>query len=160
LVSDIVVTKPPCACLPALRLNPRPSSFPRMPTRMSRKSARHAHTARIALWPRRRCGRGAYQAPGSALCTRHSAGRGNAHRAEPGFRSAHPGYSVAQRSRARRRPQRRLHEINGLREWFAQGVPAYLDAASQVLAVQMRTEGVEGVAASSGKRPPRWALPS
>lgn len=37
---------------------------------------------------------------------------------------------------------------------------AYLDEASEVFARQMRTEAVEGVAASRDKRKPQWAVPA
>ena len=40
------------------------------------------------------------------------------------------------------------------------GLTAYLDHASVVFARQMRSEAVEGVAASRAKRKPQWALPA
>lgn len=42
--------------------------------------------------------------------------------------------------------------------WQTEGLPRYLDAASQLFAQQMRTEAIEGVAASRAKRSPNWNL--
>ena len=71
-----------CAPLPTLhslscRLRPRPSSFPRMPTPMSRRAAPRARAARIAPWPQCRCERGACRALVSIKCIRRSAGWGS-----------------------------------------------------------------------------------
>lgn len=65
-------------------------------------------------------------------------------------RNAAPGATVA--------TKRMLREVNGLREWFERDRSTFLDGASLVLAAQMRTEAVEGVAASRDKRPAKWSL--
>jgi hypothetical protein len=55
------------------RLRPRRSSFPRMPTPMSRRAAPRARAARIAPWPQFHCGRGACRALVSIQCIRRNA---------------------------------------------------------------------------------------
>lgn len=49
-----------------------------------------------------------------------------------------------------------LRTMFNMESWQVEGLPCYLDAASQLFAQQMRTEAIEGVAASRAKRRPNW----
>ncbi len=49
-----------------------------------------------------------------------------------------------------------LQGLFGLDAWHQRDLTAYLDAASQTFAKQMRTEAIEGIAAAKGRRPAAW----
>lgn len=54
------------------------------------------------------------------------------------------------------RTKQMLRTTFDMESWQTEGLPRYLDAASQLFAQQMRTEAIEGVAASRAKRRPNW----
>lgn len=50
-----------------------------------------------------------------------------------------------------------LRSILGQEAWEAEGLVRYLDGASELFARQMRSEAIEGVAASRARRKPDWS---